>query len=283
MLVFGQVFAQSFYGVEFIENKGQWKEDFAYKSILGNGVAYIHANGFTISITHPDDYATVLNRIHGGNGASNPTAVDRTLNIGSKENTEVLPITDLAKSNEPLLMRSHSYRAQFIGSSGSSKFISNKPTGNDANYFIGDDPAYWKNDVKSFGEVVVKELYAGIDIRYYAGNGKIKYDLILAPGADPKRIKLQYNGVDGLRIKNGELLIKTSVGEVKEFAPIAYQIINGQRRSVNCKYVVAGNTLSYDLGAYEKNAVLVIDPTLVFSTYSGSKSNNWGYSAAPVS
>ncbi|MEY3187238.1 MAG: hypothetical protein RL675_1064, partial [Bacteroidota bacterium] len=281
MLVFGQVFAQSFYGVEFIENKGQWKEDYAYKSVLGNGVAYLHSNGFTIAITHPDDYATVLNRIHGGNAASNPSAVDRTLNIGSKENTSILPISDPVKSNEPLLMRSHTYRAQFIGSSGGAKFISNKPTGNDANYFIGDDPAYWKTDVKSFGEVVVKELYAGIDIRYYAGNEKIKYDLILAPGADPKRIKLQYNGVDGLRVKNGELLIKTSVGEVKEFAPIAYQIINGQRRSVNCKYVVAGNTLTYDLGAYDKNAILVIDPTLVFSTYTGSKSNNWGYSAAP--
>ena len=51
---------QSFYGVEFIENKGQWKDDYAYKSVLGNGVAYFHKNGFTISITHPDDFARVI-------------------------------------------------------------------------------------------------------------------------------------------------------------------------------------------------------------------------------
>jgi len=72
MLFFGQLSAQSFYGVEFIENKGQWKEDYAFKSILGNGVAYFHSNGFTIAITHPDDYAAIMSSIHGGNGSSTP-------------------------------------------------------------------------------------------------------------------------------------------------------------------------------------------------------------------
>ena len=280
MLIFGHGFAQSFYGVEFIENKGQWKEDFAFKSILGNGVAYIHANGFTIGITHPDDYANALNRIHGG-GKGSSFVENPSNDNGSRDNTSILPIENPINKNESLILRSHTYRVSFLGSSGGNKFIPNKPTDNDANYFIGNDPAYWKTDVKSFGEVVLKELYPGIDIRYYAGNEKIKYDLIVAPGADPRKIKLQYNGVDGLRIKNGELLIKTSVGEVKELSPIAYQIINGQKREVNCKYVITGKTLTYDLGNYDKNAILIIDPTLVFSTYSGSKSNNWGYSAAP--
>lgn len=280
-LFFGQAFAQSFYGVEFIENKGQWKEDFSYKSILGNGVAYFHANGFTIAITHPDDYAAIMSSMHGSNAASTPSSGIPSYGSGDKDNSTIIPISDPIKGNAPLMLRSHTYRVNFFGSNNAAQFVPNKPTGSESNYFLGNDPAHWKTDVKSYGEVVLKEIYPGVDVRYYAGNDKIKYDLMLSPGADPKKIKLQYNGVDGLRLKNGELLIKTSVGEVKEFAPIAYQIINGQKRNVSCKYVIVGNTLSYELGSYDRSAALVIDPTLVFSTYTGSKSNNWGYSAAP--
>ncbi len=282
LLVFSSLNAQSYYGVEFIENKGQWKEDFSFKSILGNGVVYFHNNGFTISITHPEDYNRVIERIHGGNGTAQLSGAENPIPAnGNKDNFSIDPLIDQGAQNNSLLLRTHAYRVSFLGSSAAAKFIPIKPTGSDANYFIGNDPAFWKTDVKSFAEVNLKEIYPGVDVRYYGGDEKVKYDLVLAPGADPRKIRLQYNGADGLRIKNGELIIKTSVGEVKEFAPIAYQIINGQKRNVSCKYVVSGNTLSYDLGNYDKNAVLIIDPTLVFSTYTGSKSNNWGYSAAP--
>ena len=273
---------QSFYGVEFIENKGQWKDDYAYKSVLGNGVAYFHKNGFTISVTHPDDFARVIERVHGG-GASSVLSgpVNNLPGVGDKDNASIEENISSISNPQELRLRSHAYRVSFIGSSPNANFIPSKPTGNDANYFIGNDPDFWKTDVKSYAEVVLKELYPGTNIRYYSGNEKIKYDLILAPGADPRKIKLQYTGAEGLRIKNGELIIKTSIGEVKEVAPIAYQIVNGQRRSISCKYVVAGNMLSYSLGNYDRSVELVIDPTLVFSTYTGSKSNNWGYSAAP--
>lgn len=282
MMFFGNVFAQSYYGVEFIENKGQWKEDYAYKSILGNGVAYFHNNGFTINITHSDDYAAMMSRVHGGNPATNSSSEDPTYSESPKDNSTLLPTQQQVLSSPPnLVLRSHAYRVSFIASNVGAKFLSSKPTGNDANYFIGDDPRYWKTDVKSFGEVFLKDIYPGVDVRYYGGDEKIKYDLVIAPGADPKKIRMLYNGTNGLRIKNGELIIKTSVGDVKEYAPIAYQIINGQKKNISCKYVVTGNTLTYDLGVYDKTATLVIDPTLVFSTYTGSKSNNWGYSAAP--
>lgn len=281
MLVFGLASAQSFYGVEFIENKGQWKEDFAYKTMLGNGVAYFHNNGFTISITHPDDYASMMNRIHGGN--KNPSLSNPENPVGPKEkdNATLVPIANPDFNDQPMQVRAHAYRVNFLGSNGAATYISNKPTGNESNYFLGDNPAYWKTDVKSFGEVILKEIYPGIDVRYYGGDEKVKYDLVIAPGADTRKIRMQYNGADGLRIKNGELIVKTSVGDVKEFAPVAYQIINGQKRNISCKYVVSGNTLTYELGNYDRNAILVIDPTLVFSTYTGSRSNNWGYSAAP--
>lgn len=281
-LFFGQVVAQSFYGVEFIENKGQWKEDYAYKSVLGNGVAYFHKNGFTINITHAEDYAAIMSSIHGGNSKIGATDVQPSDRTSSKDNTSIEPIEQIgAISNQHLVVRGHAYRVNFLASNGGARFISNKPTGNDANYFIGNDPTYWKTDVQSFSEVLLKDIYPGVDVRYYGGDEKIKYDLVLAPGSDPRKIKMQYNGVDGLRLKNGDLIIKTSVGDVKEYAPIAYQIINGQKRNITCKYVITGNILSYEVGAYDKQAVLVIDPTLVFSTYTGSKSNNWGYSAAP--
>jgi len=109
----------------------------------------------------------------------------------------------------------------------------------------------------------------------------MKYDLLLAPGADPSSILLSYEGVDKLSIKNGHLVVSTSVGESRELPPYAYQIIGGQKKEVACSYTLKGNQVSFSLKEYDKNAALTIDPVLVFSTYTGSRSSNWGFSAAP--
>jgi hypothetical protein len=179
---------QSFYGVEFIENKGQWKDDYAYKSVLGNGVAYFHKNGFTISITHPDDFARVIERVHGGGSPSTITSpLDNLTGVGSKDNASVDEHVSSNNKTQELILRSHAYRVNFIGSSPNANFIPSKPTGNEANYFIGNDSNFWKTDVRSYGEVILKDVYPGTNIRYYSGNEKIKYDLILAPGAEPSK------------------------------------------------------------------------------------------------
>src|SRR5205085_8519833 len=84
---------------------------------------------------------------------------------------------------------------------------------------------------------------------------------------------------DGLEVKNEQLLIKTSVGDVRKLAPYAFQVIDGQKRAVACQFKVIANTVQFVVGNYSKNATLVIDPTLIFSTFTGSTADNWGYTA----
>jgi hypothetical protein len=146
-------------------------------------------------------------------------------------------------------------------------FESDKFTGEVSNYFIGNDPTRWKKGVKSFGSIIQHDLYPGIDIRYYSNGNQMKYDFTIQPGADPSRIVMQYDGVEQLAVKNGDLIIKTSVGDSKELSPYAYQIINGLKKIVVCNYKIIGSQVKFNLKSYDPSVALIIDPILIFSTY----------------
>ncbi len=160
--------------------------------------------------------------------------------------------------------------------------IPDKPLDTYNNYLIGNDSTKWAKHCRIFQGVTYKNIYPGIDIRYYTDNGKLKYDLIVHPGADPNNIALQYDGVDGLTVKNNRLSVKTSVGDVHELEPYSYQAGNSGRESIPVKYRVSKDrTLRFEIKHYDNSRVLVIDPTLVFSTFTGSRATNWGFTATP--
>ena len=264
--------AQSFYAIDFIENKGQWKEDFQYKSTIGDGSVFIQRQGYTILKNNPADYNSVLEYMHGHQeDVKSPVKTSADMHEGQLEKGQ----------KEPPILNSHAYSVFFKGSYDKATFQNEKFTGETANYFLGDDPGRWQKNVKSFGSVVQKDLYAGIDIRYYSSGNKMKYDLTVRPGADPSRIVMQYDGVDKLSIKNGHLVITTSVGDTKELPPYAFQIIGGIKKEVECRYEIKGKTVQFKVKSYDRTAPLVIDPILVFSTYTGSRTSNWGFTAAP--
>ena len=207
--------SQSFYALDFIENKGQWKGDFRFKTVAGNGTLFISNQGYTVLKNNPEDFTAVMEYIHGHEG----------------EKTAPVKITPNLKDGEPesaIAIRSHAYHVRFTGSNQAIQFVAEKPTGEKSNYFLGEDPASWKMGVGSFASILGKGLYPGVDIRYYSSGDRMKYDLLLAPGANPANILMTYDGVDKLSIKNGQLVVSTSVGESKELPPYAYQIIGGQ-------------------------------------------------------
>ena len=80
--------------------------------------------------------------------------------------------------------------------------------------------------VKIFQAVLYKDIYPNIDIRYYSESGQLKYDLIVKPGGDPSKIALKYKGADKLFLRNNDLIVKTSIGEVKELYPYSFQTDN---------------------------------------------------------
>ena len=263
---------QSYYAVDFEENKGQWEGDFKYKSIIGDAQIFIQSGGYTILKQHPDDVAVVNSRIHGGLGSDikAPVKIKGGMEAGGP-----------APDNGSIPIRAHAFAVRFAGSLGVAAFKPEKPTGESANYFLGNDPANWQKGVRSFAGVTGSELYPGIDIKYYGDGDQLKYDLIVKPGADPARIRMLYEGVEKLQLKNGNLVIQTSVGESRELPPFAYQVVGGIKSQVNCTYILDNGQVRFRVGTYNKTLPLIIDPVLRISTFTGSKSSNWGFTAAP--
>jgi gliding motility-associated-like protein len=108
----------------------------------------------------------------------------------------------------------------------------------------------------------------------------LKYDFIVAPNIDPNLIKIKYEGQNKLEVVKGRLHVYTDVNHIIEAAPVVYQIIDGKRKLIKAAYAQKGNTISYNIiEKYDVTLPLIIDPTVIFSTYSGSFSNNFGYSA----
>lgn len=182
-------------------------------------------------------------------------------------------------ARQTLTIRSHAYNVDFIGASDKFEIIPDKVLITYNNYFLGNDPSKWASNCRIYQAVTLKNVYPNIDVRYYTENGQMKYDIIAKPGADISRIAMRYAGTDKLEVKNKELVIATSVGNVKELDPYTYQFENGQRKQVSAKYIVKGNEVRFDVKNYNRNETIVIDPTLIFSSFSGSTGSNWGYTA----
>jgi len=107
----------------------------------------------------------------------------------------------------------------------------------------------------------LNNVYNGIDIRYYYENNRVRYDWIIHPNADANRIKIKFEGQDGIIIaSNGDLILQTSLGEVEHCKSFAYQMENGKYKAIECRFNSEGSgVVSFDIGRYNKNEDLVID------------------------
>lgn len=242
--------------IEFIENKGQWDNKVKFRSEVPSGSFFIRSGGFTVLQHNEQDLKQLIEvaKGHSPDGSSN-------------------------QRKSPLILRSHAYAVDFSGAAGKVEMVPDKAMSHYNNYFIGNDPSKWATNCKIYQGVTAKNIYPGIDVRYYTNNSTMKYDIIVNPGADISKIALRYSGADKLEIKDKQLIIKTSVGDVKELNPYTYQYENNQRKTISAKYVLIGNEIRFDIKGYNHNEVLIIDPTLIFSSFSGSGGDNWGFTA----
>lgn len=126
-------------------------------------------------------------------------------------------------------------------------------------------------------------MYNGIDFRVSSVGNNLKYDFIVRPEADPSQIKIEYCGVDGIEKINSSLIIETNVGLLTEVIPFSYQLDdNNTRQIVASEYNLQNKATSFSFpNDYDECRTLVIDPLLIFSTYSGSTADNWGSTATP--
>ncbi len=151
-----------------------------------------------------------------------------------------------------------------------------------SNYFIGGDPARWQRNVANYAKVKYAGVYPGIDLVYYGNQRELEYDLVLAPGADPARIALAFEGVEHLSLDaHGNLLLQTSHGDLAQHKPVIYQDIDGKRRHVEGGYLLgANNRVGFAIASYDTAQPLVIDPVLSYSSYLGGSGNDIGHAIA---
>ena len=140
------------------------------------------------------------------------------------------------------------------------------------NYLIGKDPSKWRTGVATYAKVRYEQVYPGIDLVYYGNQRQLEYDFVVGPGADPARIRLKLAGAQKMFVDGeGQLVVQTAGGGVRWNKPEIYQEVDGQHRSVQGKYVLrAGHELGFSVASYDTARPLIIDPTLVYSTYLGA-------------
>jgi hypothetical protein len=151
-----------------------------------------------------------------------------------------------------------------------------------SNYFIGGDPERWRRDVPNYARVKYAGVYPGIDLIYYGNQRQLEYDLVVAPGADPARIALEFEGVQALSLDaEGNLVLHTSLGDMVQRKPVVYQDGGGSRQELDARYVLrAERRVGFQVGSYDTARPLVIDPVLSYSTYLGGNGNDIGRAIA---
>src|SRR5436309_1962128 len=150
-----------------------------------------------------------------------------------------------------------------------------------ANYLIG-NPAKWRTNVPTYAKVHYREVYPGMDLVYYGNQRQLEYDFVVSPRADPERIVLGFQGAERLEINaEGEFVLHAAGGAIRQRVPVIYQEIDGVRTKIEGRYVLKdAHRVGFQVAAYDPSRPLVIDPTLVYSTYLGGSSRDDGYGIA---
>jgi gliding motility-associated-like protein len=252
-LVTAAAAAQNLQPVEFIENKGQWDSRVLFKASIPGGSLYLGEQGYTVLQHREEDVKHIQELMH---HREKQTAADKNF-----------------------ILHSHAYRVSFEGANLSPRIIADKVQPGIRNYFLGNDPSKWGSGCKSFLGITVKDIYPNIDLRYYSNSGSMKYDLIVNPGGKVSDVVMAYEGAEGLQLAGKMLEIKTSVGVVRELDPYSYQYSENGKRVIKNGFRVKGNKVSFDIKDYDPTKPLVIDPTMIFVSFSGSPSDNFGYTA----
>ena len=246
--------------VRFVENLGQWDSRVRYEVQLKDAAVFLEEEGIMVALREPME--------HPGRGAGKMRSADESG------------------------MRCHAYRMRFVGA------IPTLPMGYDreegySNYFLGNDPSRWRSRVSSYVTARYDGLYPGVALEVYGGKNALKYNFIVEAGADASAIVLEYEGPDGVSVnREGNLVVRTSVRDVVELKPYVYQKVGKEETRVDGRWRVEkaekGVTgavqkrwrVWIELGEYDHGEELVIDPVLIFSTYTGSTADNWGTTAA---
>ena len=163
-----------------------------------------------------------------------------------------------------------------VGANDNPTLAGEEPAHGAVNYFIGSDPAKWRMGEKMFTRARASEIYPGIDLVYYGNQERFEYDFNLAPGADPRAIRLRFEGMDSLAVSSdGDLVLSLGSDEIRQPRPRVYEMLNGIGREMAGTWkILEADTVGFDVPVFNRSSTLVIDPEIDFSTYFGGSAKD---------
>ncbi|MGV6862331.1 MAG: DUF7948 domain-containing protein [Putridiphycobacter sp.] len=246
--LWGQEVDVSVGSYEFIPNKGQWPEGVLYRANVNSGNIWLEESGILYQFR---DFSDVPHADFDQKVKENPT------------------------------VKQHLIYAQFIGANKNLKTQSSQPTTAYYNYFLGNETKKWASQCYGYHSVEYIDIYPNINLVFFEKDQDLKYEYRIQPGGDYSKIKLKYKGQDKIKLqKNGNVTIYSELGQIIEQKPYVYQIINGKIVEIPSKFMLTKEgVLSFDIGDYDPSLELIIDPVLVFATYNGANTDNFGMTA----
>ncbi len=169
----------------------------------------------------------------------------------------------------------------FPGANPNPLIVPQEKSDHSSNFLMGPDRSKWKTDVPSYNSILYKNIYPGIDVRFYSRDRKLEYDFIVHPGAHPEDINIRFEKIEGMSIdQKGALLLSTGWGEIVNNAPYIFQ--ENYDNSLPGSYrILADNTIGFVLqDDYDKSQDLIIDPLVSYSTYLGGGGSDEGFDIA---
>lgn len=253
MIAFSHAIYAQNRGLVFTENKQQYPKYVLYKADLLGGTVFIEQHGLTYlfwNTPHPTIPELQSKHAH----------------------------TPLQKNDS---IKYHSYKVHFVNANENCQIIAQNPVDGCENYIKGNDPQKWSLNVKQYLNITYKNLWPNIDLVLYQNGNSFKYDFVVHPGGDPNIIKLRYEGIDSISVSQQNIILKTSINTIMEKKPYGYQFSKTGKDSIQTFYLLDEQTkmLSFRIYKYNKKETLFIDPELIFSTYTGSTTDNWGFTA----
>jgi len=239
----------------FTQNHGQWDDSLLFKSESPDAVIWFVSNGIYYHFMRISDPSESARPSQGF-----PEKRKNSLFEGAIESRVI--------------------RVSFIGTNAHPNISGFELLDYRSNYFLGNNPAKWRTDVPNFRTIQYRNIYDGIDLRYYGNKGQLEYDFIVSPGANLSQINIRYDGVDGISIDNhGRLSIETKWGTIFESAPVLYQPGNDEPIIIEGNYRInPDNSFGFAIISknYDQNLPLIIDPAISYSTYLGGGSVDAG-------
>ncbi|MDX2000815.1 MAG: PKD domain-containing protein [Chitinophagales bacterium] len=223
----------------FVPNQGQWEAPFAFKLKLKSGEVYFEKDAVTFNLIAAD---TDSGHAH-------------------------------VHTTEPVA--AHAYRMKFPGANPKVEMVGGQAFPFHHNYYVGSKDR-WAEKVPVYQSITYKDIYKGIDLTWQEKVGHLEYFFTVQPGADAKQIAWMYEGIEGLRAAGNEISYATSVTNITEKNLFAYQ----KDKKVDCAFRLSGNQVGFHFPTgYDHQQPLVIDPVLVFSSFTGSFGDNFGFTA----